>query len=206
MARRRGWGGSLPADDDDAARRILDATLKLLHSTGELVSITDVTQELQITRQTVYRYYPSVEALLQAAANDIAERFSTYLVNSVRGITDPAEAVVEFTALTIEALHGDNAALALLATTRRTGVAAGITDDVSRDYAVSVLRLMDADWEKAGFDDATLDELAGWLLLVVDAFVSGNGRTPVLGPELRRYLATWLAPSIAALTQHVRGR
>ncbi|MFE0748133.1 TetR/AcrR family transcriptional regulator [Gordonia sp. NPDC058843] len=199
MARRTGWGGSLPVDDADAAKRIIDATRVLIETTGSTVTLTDVTKALQVTRQTVYRYYPGIDALLQAVALDIGSRLADQLVRDVGDITEPSEAIVELMACTIERVRGDRAVMYLLTTANTADFSGGITDDISQEFAVAMLRRLEVDWAAAGLDDAGLRELSSWLLLIIDAFVSSAREPLATGPGLRSYLRTWLAPAIDAL-------
>jgi len=66
--RTHGWGGLTPTDDDEAATRILQAALALVRETGSAPGIAQVAESVRVTRQTVYRYFPSADALLAATA------------------------------------------------------------------------------------------------------------------------------------------
>ncbi len=87
MARRRGWGGSPPADDEEASQRIVAAAVDLIDRTGAEISIADVAQSLGVIRQTVYRYFPSADALMRAAAIASVEGFLERLTRQVAGST-----------------------------------------------------------------------------------------------------------------------
>ena len=65
--RRHGWSGDIPADDDEAVRRIIGAARQAIDARGT-VSVSEVAQALGITRQTVYRYFPTLESLMVATA------------------------------------------------------------------------------------------------------------------------------------------
>jgi len=105
--RTHGWSGSAPATDEEAIARILDAAGKAIDERGADFSITDVARTLGVTRQTVYRYFPSTDALLVAAAVHAASGFQDRLATHLRGITDPADAVAEAVATTLEWLPQD---------------------------------------------------------------------------------------------------
>ena len=64
--RTHGWGGHPPIDDDEAVARILAATRAVIDAKGAATSLTDVARHLGVTRQTVYRYFPSTVDLLAA--------------------------------------------------------------------------------------------------------------------------------------------
>ena len=105
--RTHGWSGAAPASDDEAIARILDAASKAIDARGADFSIADVARTLGVTRQTVYRYFPSTDALLVAAAVHAADDFLDRLAAHLQGITDPAEAVTEGIATALEWLPKD---------------------------------------------------------------------------------------------------
>ena len=105
--RTHGWSGSAPASDDEAIARILDAASKAIDARGADFSIADVARTLGVTRQTVYRYFPSTDALLVAAAVHAATGFLDRLATHLQGITDPADAVAEAIATALEWLPKD---------------------------------------------------------------------------------------------------
>ncbi len=67
--RTHGWSGATPADDDEAIARILDAARRRIDRSGKDFGISDVAKDVGVTRQTVYRYFPSTEALLPVATS-----------------------------------------------------------------------------------------------------------------------------------------
>ena len=105
--RTHGWSGSAPATDEEAISRILDAASKAIDARGADFSISDVARTLGVTRQTVYRYFPSTDALLIAAAVHAASGFLDRLAAHLRGITDPADAIAEAVATALEWLPED---------------------------------------------------------------------------------------------------
>ena len=92
--RTRGWAGATPSSDEEAAARILSAAKIAIERDGD-VNIADIARAVGVTRQTVYRYFPSADALLVAAAFDSASDFLDQLAAHLSGLTDPAGAVVE---------------------------------------------------------------------------------------------------------------
>jgi len=63
------WNGNIPTSDEGKKAMILEAAIKVASEHGVTkVSIQRVAKELNITRQTVYRLYPSSNAL----RNDVA--------------------------------------------------------------------------------------------------------------------------------------
>ena len=176
-------------------RRILDATWKVIADKGPSTRLADVARLLGVTRQTVYRYFPGIEALLMAAADDAAGTFLDQISAHVRGITDPAEFVVEGVAYTVETLPGQPAVEALLEPRNVGALLGAITSDVALAHGRAMLRRSAVDWRAAGLDDAGLDELTETMLRAVQSFVTDPGRPARTGPALRTYLRRWMLPA-----------
>ena len=188
--RTRGWGGAAPASDEEASDRILSAAKTAIARDGD-VNIADIARAVGVTRQTVYRYFPSTDALLIAAAMDSTSGFLDYLAEHVDGITDPATAIVEGVAYTLESLPV-NPYMRLLLSPGRTGTfSASVTSDTALELARSILRRFSVDWAAEGFTDAHLDDVAEHMLRTVQSFVIDPGRPPRVGPDLRDYLHRW---------------
>ena len=190
--RTHGWSGSAPATDDEAVARILAAAGKAIDERGADFSIADVARTLGVTRQTVYRYFPSTDALLVAAAVHAASDFLERLAAHLQGITDPAEAVTEAIATALEWLPKDKHIGLLVVPGRADAHTESVTSDVALQFANAMLRRFDVDWAARGFTDADLDELAEHLLRIIQSFVIDPGRPPRTGEDLRAYLRRWV--------------
>ena len=194
--RTHGWSGSAPATDEEAVARILDAAGKAIDAKGADFSITDVARTLGVTRQTVYRYFPSTESLLVAAAVHAATDFLDRMATHLQGITDPVEAVTEGIATALEWLPKDKHIGLLIVPGRADAHTESVTSDVAVQFANSMLRRFDVDWAGLGFSDADLDELAEHLLRIIQSFVVDPGRPPRQGAELRDYLRRWVGSAV----------
>jgi AcrR family transcriptional regulator len=194
--RTHGWSGAAPASDDEAVARILAAANKAIDQRGADISIADVARTLGVTRQTVYRYFPSTDALLVAAAVHAATDFLDRMAEHLVGITDPAEAVTEGIATALEWLPKDKHIGLLVVPGKPTAHTESVTSDVAVKFANSMLRRFDVDWAGLGFTDADLDELAEHLLRIIQSFVIDPGRPPRRGDELRDYLRRWVGSAV----------
>lgn len=195
--RTHGWSGSAPATDDEAVARILVAAGKAIDQRGADFSIADVARALGVTRQTIYRYFPSTDALLVAAAVHAADGFLDRLAEHLRGITGPVDAVTEAIATALEWLPKDKHIGLLVAPGLATAHTESVTSDVALQFANSMLRRFDVDWSELGFTDADLDELAEHLLRIIQSFVIDPGRPPRTGVELRAYLRRWIGRALS---------
>jgi AcrR family transcriptional regulator len=196
--RTHGWSGSAPATDDEAVARILDAAGKAIDERGADFSIADVARTLGVTRQTVYRYYPSTDSLLVAAAVHAASDFLERLAEHLRGITEPVEAVAEAIATALEWLPKDKHIGLLVVPGRANAHTESVTSDVALQFANAMLRRFDVEWAGLGFTDDDLDELSEHLLRIIQSFVIDPGRPPRTGEDLRDYLRRWVGAAVTA--------
>ena len=194
--RTHGWSGSAPATDDEAVARILNAAGKAIDERGGDFSIADVARALGVTRQTVYRYYPSTDALLVAAAVHAASDFLERLAQHLRGITEPVEAIAEAIATALEWLPKDKHIGLLVVPGRANAHTESVTSDVALQFANAMLRRFDVDWAGLGFTDDDLNELAEHLLRIIQSFVIDPGRPPRTGEDLRDYLRRWVGAAV----------
>jgi AcrR family transcriptional regulator len=197
--RTHGWAGSAPASDEEAVSRILAAASRAIDVHGADISIADVARTLGVTRQTVYRYFPSTDALLQAAAVQAANGYLDRLAGHLAGVTDPAEAAVEGIATTLEWLPSDKHMELLLGPDRAGAFTADVTSDLAVQFARTMLSRFDVDWAGIGFSDDDLDELAEHLLRIIQSFVIDPGRPPRTKAGLRQYLRRWVGPALAVV-------
>jgi AcrR family transcriptional regulator len=197
LMRTHGWSGATPADDDEAIARILDAARRRIDRSGKDFGISDVAKDVGVTRQTVYRYFPSTEALLFATSVAEVGPFLDTLAAHVRKIHDPAEAVVEGIAHTLERLPHERYLGLLLTPGKASAFSAGVTSDMAMTFGRSIVKRFDVDWASAGIVDDDLDQLVEFMLRIFQSLVIDPGRPPHQGKELRAFLRRWVAPAIS---------
>lgn len=197
--RRLGWLGDPPASDDEAIRRILDAAHRCIDRDGD-VGIAEVAREVGVTRQTVYRYFRTTDALLVATATDDAAAFLGRLeAHLAEHPGTAAELVVEGVAFSLERLPHEPS-LSLLLSPRRVGI---LSRDFTSPTAIalgrSVLARLPVDWEGLGLGEVDLDELVEHFLRTIQSFAIDPGTPPRTSAALRTYLTRWLRPGIDRL-------
>lgn len=197
--RRHGWSGDIPANDDEAISRIIAAARRAIDERGT-VSVSEVAQALGVTRQTIYRYFPTHEALMGATALSSVEGFLNRLAAHLGSITDPTESVVEGIAYTFEQLTHDKYLSLVLQPGKASAFTAGVTSDMAISFGRSILQRFDVDWSAAGFTDRKLDELLEMMLRILQSLIVDPGRPARTGANLRRFLRDWIAPSVRAHT------
>lgn len=187
----------MPQDDDEAVGRIVAATRHAIDERGT-VSVSEVAQVLGVTRQTIYRYFPTHEALVGATALSAAGAFLDRLAAQLGAISDPTDAVVEGIAYTFEQIACDRYLGLLFQPGKANAFTASVTSDVSVSLGRSILERFDVDWAGAGFADETLDELVEVMLRTLQSLIVDPGRPARSGAKLRRFLTDWIAPSVRA--------
>jgi AcrR family transcriptional regulator len=194
--RSHGWSGNTPASDEEAIDRILDAVEALVAECGSAIRITDVARTLGVSRQTVYRYFPGTEALLFASRMRSADGFLNRLAEHVRGLNDPAVALVEGVAFAVENLALDHQLMQLIDTRLQAETIVSSTSQLALAFGRTMLHRYDVDWVRHHFDDAGLDELAEMSVRTVHSLLSDPGQPPKDPITLRRFVARWLGPAI----------
>ncbi|MFC8044095.1 TetR/AcrR family transcriptional regulator [Nocardia sp. NPDC057353] len=195
--RTHGWSGAPPATDEEAVRRIIDATHRCVRRVGSRTTLAVVATELGVSRATVYRYFPSTAALLIAAAEDGTRRFIERLGVRLRGVDDLSEAIIEGVVHTVTQVS-DEPYLQLLLDEPSHTLLRSVTSSAAREIAQSVLT--EGGWSEVTVADEVFDELIEWALRVVQSFLSDRGDPPRDAEQLRAYLHRWLAPAIQART------
>ncbi|MFQ6396111.1 TetR/AcrR family transcriptional regulator [Nocardia sp. KC 131] len=198
MAGRRGWGGSPPDSDEDASRRIVAAAVDLIGRTGSEIGIADVAESLGVIRQTVYRYFPSADALMRAAAIASVDGFLDRLTNQVSGIEEPVEAMTEAVVYTLAEVRRTPHLGILLSNTYSNAQPDSLTSEEARTFGMTMIRRFDIDWEHYGYDDSSLHELVEYVLRTMQSFFVSPGNPPRSDDELRRYLRRWMGAAIIA--------
>ncbi|MFR9751845.1 TetR/AcrR family transcriptional regulator [Nocardia sp. 004] len=198
MAGRRGWRGSPPNSDEEASRRIVAAAVDLISRTGAAISIADVAESLGVIRQTVYRYFPSADELMRAAAIASVDGFLDRLTRHVRGIEDPVDALTEGVIYTLAEVPRIPHLGILLSSTYSNAHPDGIVSEEAQTFGATMIKRYDVDWERYGYDDASLHELVEYLLRTMQSFFLSPGNPPRGEEDLRRYLRRWMGPVIIA--------
>ncbi|MFD6860732.1 TetR/AcrR family transcriptional regulator [Rhodococcus sp. NPDC060086] len=198
MARRRGWGGSPPDSDDEASRRIVDTAVDLIARTGTAISIAEVAESLGVIRQTVYRYFPSADALMKAAAIASVAGFLDRLADHVSGMTDPAEATVEAVVFTLAEVRRTPHLGLLLSSSYANVHPENMTSDEAQAFGMTMIRRFDVEWESYGYDDTSLQELVEYLLRTMLSFFVSPGNPLRSDDEMRSYLRRWVGTAVAA--------
>lgn len=194
--RTHGWGGATPASDEEAIERILDAASAAIEERGAPMRVADIARTLEISRQTVYNYFPG-DSLLEAVATRSGVRHLERLAAHLAGIADPVDALVESFAFTLEWLPRDKPVQLMLANDLGR-VSIEVTSDLAKQFGHGILAGLDVDWKSLGFDDEAIDDLVEYMLRMLLSFMLDPGSPPRTGAALRTYVRRWLGPVVTA--------
>jgi AcrR family transcriptional regulator len=179
-----------------ACDRILEAAAELFADRGvEAVGMNDIARAAGCSRATLYRYYPSRDALHAAYVHRHARAVNRRIAEQVAGIDDPRERLL--TALTgALAMVRENPSLAAWFT--RTPIGAQAAEDSE------VVQAMTAGFLLSGAGDvAAAQRQARWLVRVLTSFLTVPGRD---ADEERAMLAEFVVPRIAVSPRGRPGR
>jgi AcrR family transcriptional regulator len=195
---RKGWAGMPPSDDDEARKRIIDTTLRIVDRSGAAqTTVSDVADALGITRRTVYRYFAGTEELFTAVA-DVALQGFVAQVEKISADMDVAEQLVEVVAYIIERLPREPQLALLLANDRSNSLSRNMLGTNTIARCRTILQQTHIKWADLGYDDHTIDELVEFLLRTIQSMVVAPPEPARSSAALRAYLHRWIGP---ALTQ-----
>jgi AcrR family transcriptional regulator len=198
VARRRGWDGRPPVTDAEASQRIVDAAVQLIADTGSDVSIADVAASLGVIRQTVYRYFPSADALMHAAAIASVDGFLDRLTETVRGIHDPAEAMTEGVIYTLEEVTRTPHLAILLSEPYANAHLGHVASTEARAFGMRMISRFDVDWAQYGYDESAQQDLVEFTLRIMLSFFVAPNEPTRSRKELRRFIKRWLGGAVSA--------
>jgi len=198
VARRRGWDGRPPASDEEASQRIVATAVKMIADSGSDVSLAEVAESLGVIRQTVYRYFPSAESLMHAAAIASVDSFLDRLTEAVRGISDPADAMTEGVLYTLEEVARTPHLGLLLSEPYHHAHTPSLASDEAQAFGMRMITRFDVDWQKYGYDQAALRELVEFSLRTMLSFFVAPNDHRRSREDLRRFITRWLGSAILA--------
>ncbi len=192
-----GWQGNPPHTEDDARLRIIAATRSCVEKYGAAkTTVSVVATELGVTRQTVYRYYPSHSNLLEAVAEaglaDYAERMIAHLST----FDSPADVAIESIVFAVEVIPTEPSIGLLLQAGETEVFSRDVTTTMSFAIGADILRQIPVNWSDIGVPDDELEGLAEMLMRLFVSFLQYPG-DPSYGPdEIRSFARRWLGPAL----------
>ncbi len=195
------WG----REDDAAAAvdRLLDAAGAAFEEVGVAgAGMDDVARLAGCSRGTVYRYFPTKEALRTAFVEREARRLAREVSAHVARWDDPAVALVEGITFAVAEVRS-RPTLAAWFRPEAVGVTAAVAGGSDVIYAITaafVDRLLDAAAGPAGSvplrPGLPRDGAVEWIVRVILSLLSVDGPTARTPKEEARYLRQFLVPAL----------
>ena len=192
-----GWQGNPPRTEDEARQRIIAATTSCVERLGSTkTTVSEVAAELGVTRQTVYRYYPSHAELLAAVAQAGLDDFVERMVTHLSTFDTPADVAIESIVYAVQAIPEEpNIGLLFQAGETET-FSRGVISSMALSVGADILRRIPVDWSDIGVEDKELEGLAEILMRLFDSFLQYPGDPPKSADEVRALARRWLGPAL----------
>ncbi|MBD0022480.1 TetR family transcriptional regulator [Gordonia pseudamarae] len=193
--RTRGWQGNLPADSEEARSRILNAAIASVERHGvSKTTLADVANELGVTRQTVYRYFKSVNDMLAAVAQAGADDFLDRMRRDLAHVSTVDDAIIETILYCLNRLP-DEPSMGLLL---RAGQTELFTREATSESGISLgaqmLGRLPVAWADNGYDDEAMAGLAELVMRVFLSLLQYPTTPPRSDAELREFIGRWVCP------------
>ena len=193
-----GWQGNPPGTEDEARRRIVTAATACIDRVGlAKTSFSDIAAEAGVTRQTVYRYFPSLADILTAVAVAGAEEFAERMERHLASFGSAEDAAVESVVFAVRTIPAEPYMGLLLQAGETTTFTAGATSPLSFSLGARILRNLPVDWAAAGITtDEDLRGLAEVLMRLFISFLQYPPTPPLTDDQLRAFVRRWIGPAL----------
>jgi AcrR family transcriptional regulator len=197
----RNWGGAAPpADEDDARRRLIDATEACFERYGVVkTTVEDIATEAKVARQTVYRYFANRDEIVLAVTMREFEAIADRALRVLRKGRPFPDAAVDLVVYALRAIHGGRY-LRLLYSEDAVALTGRVAINTSAfyDFCYQRLRpyLIEAQQRGELRTDVDTREISEWLMRVTFLYASSDGPVARDDRELKRFLRTWLRPAL----------
>jgi AcrR family transcriptional regulator len=193
-----GWQGNPPGTENEARRRIVEAATACIDQAGlAKTSLSDVATAAGVTRQTVYRYFPSLADILTAVAEAGAEEFAERMARHLASCGSAAEAAVESVVFAVRTVPDEPYLSLLLQAGEADSFTAGVTSPLAFSLGARILRNLPVDWSAAGVTtDDDLRGLAEVLMRLFISFLQYPSTPPLTDDQLRALVRRWIGPAL----------
>jgi AcrR family transcriptional regulator len=193
-----GWRGNPPGTEDEARRRIVEAATACLDRAGlAKTSLSDVAAEAGVTRQTVYRYFPSLNDILRAVALAGVEEFAGRMERHLASFGSATEVAVESVVFAVRTLPGERHLGLLLQAGEADFFTVGVISPLAFSYGARILRNVPVDWAAAGVTtDDDLQGLAEILMRLFLSFLQYPSTPPLTDDGIRALVRRWIGPAL----------
>jgi AcrR family transcriptional regulator len=204
---RKGWGGTPPADDEEARKRIVDAAIRSMERRGpQGTSLSVIAGDLGVTRPTIYRYFDTIDELVTAAGEVALGGWTARITDLTAGMSDPVDLLVEAVAYLVERLPEEPLLMMLLETGRTRLTSRQMVTGTAIERSRVLLQHTEIDWAALGYRGKDFDDLVEYLLRIVQSMVLAPADPPRSAAELRKVLRHWIGPVVMTPPRVARRR
>lgn len=193
------WGLAPPATRAAARDLLLDAAEVCLAETGlPGTTMEGIARRVGVSRATVYRYFPSREAVVSGVILRATERYLQRISRRIVAHTDLGSAIVDFVDVTVRAarreptiglLFGSDDELAGVGLAEGTSVA---LFDLVAEFLRPVFAVH---WDQLE-PGASVDDAAEWILRIILSLISVRGPRRRSAEGLEAFLRRFLLPAL----------
>ena len=193
--RTRGWQGNLPTNSEEARTRILNAAIRSVEQHGvNKTTLADVANELGVTRQTVYRYFKSVNDMLAAVAQAGAADFLDRMRDDLAHVRTVDDAIVETILYCLNRLPSEPSMGLLLRAGQTELFTREATSESGITLGAQMLGRLPVAWAENGYDDEAMAGLAELVMRVFLSLLQYPTSPPRSDAELREFISRWVCP------------
>jgi AcrR family transcriptional regulator len=149
-----------------------------------------------VTRQTVYRYFPSLADILTAVAVAGAEEFAERMERHLATFGSAEEAAVESVVFAVRTIPDEPYLGLLLQAGETDSFTVGVTSPIAFSLGAQILRNLPVDWSAVGVTDDDLRGLAEILMRLFISFLQYPSTPPLTDDQLRALVRRWLGPAL----------
>lgn len=192
MPRRKAWNGNPPSSPQDARRKLVEVARQCVERVGiQKAGLSDVAEAAGVTRQTVYRYFDSTEALFNSAAALASGGFHQRMRTQAERCATVPERILECLVFAVIHLPSDPHLSALADGENHLALGDALRLGFVQE---EILHLAGAD---GSLPTRELNELAEVLARMLRSFLADEGERRT-EDELRQFLHRWVLPGIQA--------
>ena len=199
-ARRPAWNGNVPKDDNEARQRIIDAAKAGIDANGlSGAKIATVAKEIGVTRQTIYRLFPSSEKLIQTIAMENTGVTLNKMIAQANEYETFQDRIVEAIVFLVKEIPNDSF-LSVYFSDKKSPtihISDGFTSE-ALTFSFQMLTML-YPGPVVDLDENLYRQLAEHMQRMIVALVIAPSETTRSDEGIRRYLNYWFTPSVDRL-------
>lgn len=197
------WGGNPPANPEEARRRLLQGALSCAEKYGvDKINIKRVAEEVGVTRQTVYRYFPTTDELVTAASFAVGGRLIDQLQAHIAACPRFEDKVLEGVYFLIRRIPGDPFLSQYFSAQPQHELnCSQLLQPAPLEYTFHALKSMYGTGKIPADEETWLQGLAEHCLRTVLALTLAPSEQTRSEQGLRHYLTQWFKPLLTPRPQ-----